>query len=177
MDYYDVLGLQPGCSIEDVKKRYNYLVKAYSPDENPDTELAQKKLLEINEAYIILSDPRRREKYDYHLMHEKVMKQAYDMKSSPDEIPFLFDKQNKKRLSSSDKRHMFLTLVYLVASANIAAVFYFLAKYVVDVSDSAELSHSFDTHIGWMMVIVVGFFFIIINALMKGYLKTGGRQY
>ena len=57
MNPYEVLGVKPGASQEEIKKAYRKLVKQYHPDQykdNPLQELAQKKMVEINEAYDIL---------------------------------------------------------------------------------------------------------------------------
>ncbi|NLK95720.1 MAG: J domain-containing protein [Clostridiales bacterium] len=58
MNPYEVLGIKPGASQEEIKSAYRKLVKQYHPDQyrdNPLQELAQQKLAEINEAYKILS--------------------------------------------------------------------------------------------------------------------------
>ena len=58
MNPYEVLGLKPGASQEEIKSAYRKLVKQYHPDQfrdNPLQDLAQEKLAEINEAYKILT--------------------------------------------------------------------------------------------------------------------------
>ncbi|MBD7912416.1 MULTISPECIES: J domain-containing protein [Clostridium] len=58
MNPYEVLGIKPGASQEEIKSAYRKLVKQYHPDQftdNPLQELAQEKLAEVNEAYRILS--------------------------------------------------------------------------------------------------------------------------
>lgn len=58
MNPYEVLGVKPGASQEEIKKAYRKLVKQYHPDQykdNPLQELAQKKMVEINEAYDMLT--------------------------------------------------------------------------------------------------------------------------
>lgn len=56
--YYQVLQLPVGASQRDIKKAYFKLAKLYHPDINSSAE-AQKKFIEINEAYEILSNPQR----------------------------------------------------------------------------------------------------------------------
>lgn len=62
--YYDVLGVPFGASEEVIRMRYRELAKRYHPDVNPSPEAAAR-MQELNEAYHVLSDPRRR--LAYHL--------------------------------------------------------------------------------------------------------------
>lgn len=50
-DPYEVLGLSPGASDEEVKKAYRSLAKKYHPDLNPGDKVAEEKMKEINAAY------------------------------------------------------------------------------------------------------------------------------
>ncbi|MBQ5311865.1 MAG: J domain-containing protein [Oscillospiraceae bacterium] len=51
MDAYRTLGLSPGASEEEIKKRYRALVKEYHPDLHPGDEAAARRMSEINAAY------------------------------------------------------------------------------------------------------------------------------
>jgi molecular chaperone DnaJ len=62
--YYDVLGVQRSCSIEDVKAAYRTLAKECHPDRNPGDRTAETRFKEVNEAYDILKDPDKRAAYD-----------------------------------------------------------------------------------------------------------------
>ena len=60
-DYYKVLEVNENASFEEIKKTYRKLAFQYHPDKNPGREEMMK---EINEAYAVLSDERKRREYD-----------------------------------------------------------------------------------------------------------------
>ncbi len=62
-DYYEVLGVTPDASSEDIKKAFRKKAFEYHPDRNRD-DGASEKFKEINEAYEVLSDPDKRSAYD-----------------------------------------------------------------------------------------------------------------
>ena len=63
-DYYEVLGLQKGASEDEIKKAFRQLAKKYHPDLNPGDKEAETKFKEVNEAYEVLSDKEKRQRYD-----------------------------------------------------------------------------------------------------------------
>lgn len=63
-DYYAILGVEKGASEQELKKAYRTLAKKYHPDMHPGDAEAEQKFKEVNEAYAVLSDPEKREKYD-----------------------------------------------------------------------------------------------------------------
>lgn len=63
-DYYEVLGVPRTASLADIKKAYRKLARKYHPDLNPGDKAAEAKFKEIQEAYSVLSDPKKRAQYD-----------------------------------------------------------------------------------------------------------------
>ena len=63
-NYYEVLGLTPDVSGEEIKKAYRKLAKQYHPDRKHDDAKGDEKIKEINEAYQVLGHEEKRRIYD-----------------------------------------------------------------------------------------------------------------
>jgi len=63
-DYYEVLGVERGCSEQELKSAYRKLALQYHPDRNPGDHTAEEKFKEAAEAYSVLSDAQKRAAYD-----------------------------------------------------------------------------------------------------------------
>jgi len=63
-DFYDVLGVPKGASLEEIKRAYRKLALKNHPDKNPGDKQAEERFKEATIAYEVLSDPKRREEYD-----------------------------------------------------------------------------------------------------------------
>jgi molecular chaperone DnaJ len=63
-DYYEVLGVARTATPEELKRAYRKLALQFHPDRNPDDPQAEARFKEINEAYEILSDQAKRQRYD-----------------------------------------------------------------------------------------------------------------
>ena len=63
-DYYEVLGVSKGASEQEIKKAYKKMAIKYHPDRNPGDKEAEEKFKEAAEAYDVLHDPQKRQRYD-----------------------------------------------------------------------------------------------------------------
>jgi len=63
-DYYKTLGVDRKATLSDIKKAYRKLARKYHPDLNPGDKTAETKFKEIQEAYSVLSDPKKKGQYD-----------------------------------------------------------------------------------------------------------------
>ncbi len=63
-NYYNVLGVGENADVSEIKKVYRNLAKQYHPDKHPGDKAAEERFKEISEAYSVLSDPAKRQKYD-----------------------------------------------------------------------------------------------------------------
>ncbi|NVK28517.1 MAG: molecular chaperone DnaJ [Flavobacteriia bacterium] len=63
-DFYDILGVSKSASADEIKKAYRKLAIKYHPDKNPDDAEAEAKFKEAAEAYEVLGNAEKRQKYD-----------------------------------------------------------------------------------------------------------------
>lgn len=84
---YDILGrISREASQADIKKTYRILASTYHPDKNPnDSFNANEKMQELNEAYAILSDPKKRAEYNEQLRLYEIQKRVNNSSNQKNE--------------------------------------------------------------------------------------------
>jgi curved DNA-binding protein CbpA len=84
-DYYSILGLSKNCKPKDVKKAYRKLALKYHPDKVPEGEReeAEKKFIQVSEAYSVLSDDEKRNIYD---KYGKIGLEAHERGADPSQF-------------------------------------------------------------------------------------------
>lgn len=63
-DYYSILGVSRNVSVAEIKKGYRKLARKHHPDLNPGDKNSEARFKEIQEAYSVLSDPKKKAQYD-----------------------------------------------------------------------------------------------------------------
>src|SRR6266850_5232767 len=63
-DYYETLSVTRNASAEEIRKSYRKLARKYHPDLNPGDKSSEERFKNVQEAYDVLSDPKKRQMYD-----------------------------------------------------------------------------------------------------------------
>ncbi|WP_207433779.1 tetratricopeptide repeat protein [Sabulibacter ruber] len=75
-NYYHILGVSSNATAAEIKAAYKRLALRFHPDKNPGDQHAEDRFKQVNEAYQILSDPRRRAAFDLQQQYEQYRRQA-----------------------------------------------------------------------------------------------------
>src|SRR5215210_7980890 len=63
-DYYGILGVKKDAKADEIKKSYRRLARKHHPDVNPNDKASEEKFKEVQEAYDVLSDEKKRKVFD-----------------------------------------------------------------------------------------------------------------
>jgi hypothetical protein len=70
-NYYEILGVSPNASQDEIKKSFRNLALQHHPDKNKNSEESKQKFMKIIEAYEVLSDEQRRKDYDNNALQKR----------------------------------------------------------------------------------------------------------
>src|SRR5271170_1327731 len=63
-DHYQTLGIERDADVDEIRKAYRRLARKYHPDLNPGDKTAEERFKKVQEAYDILSEPKKKQMYD-----------------------------------------------------------------------------------------------------------------
>jgi curved DNA-binding protein CbpA len=87
-DYYEVFGIHPTASPEEIARAHKRLAKEFHPDLHPDKPWAKERFQEINRAYEVLRDPVRKGEYDRLRWAEIGKAKTARVQGGPSHMPF-----------------------------------------------------------------------------------------
>jgi curved DNA-binding protein CbpA len=71
LNYYEILGVSPNASQDEIKKSFRNLALQHHPDKNKNSEESKQKFMKIIEAYEVLSDEQARKDYDNNALQKR----------------------------------------------------------------------------------------------------------
>ena len=87
-NYYDVLNVSREASAEVIRAAYRALSQKYHPDRNPHNTEANQRMIEINQAYTVLSDPEQRHQHDLWIARQALQSQLSPVLLARRQTPF-----------------------------------------------------------------------------------------
>ena len=135
-DYYRTLGVTPEVSSEDIKKAYRHLALKYHPDRNPDDHDGEEQLKAINEAYQVLGDEGKRQRYDF--FHSRGLKDNAAYNEGVDDLGEAI-KKRVIRENIAESQHSFIANSRQIASLERALYDLECAVRVADNGEGMEI--------------------------------------
>lgn len=147
MSYYDILGIPHNASQEDIKRAYREQIKFFHPDvfDGPP-EVARIKSTQLNEAYEVLKDPKKRQVYDFKLLEEQSRKEQEERQNKREENQEQRSREEKKESEARTEKQeidhkngidtgYLISLVFLILCL-------FLGYYTIQLYDEAKEKES-----------------------------------
>ncbi|AUG62930.1 Chaperone protein DnaJ [Candidatus Hodgkinia cicadicola] len=103
---YDTLGLNESASAADIRLAFKQLALEHHPDRNLNNSEASKRFKEINEAYTLLKDPKRRAQYDKHGSGDEFARHPFEDVFGGRPFATHFDTPFGRKLSKVRRRHI-----------------------------------------------------------------------
>ncbi len=102
--HYDLLGLRPNASVQEIRRAYRDLSKLYHPDTTTlERAIATQKFQALNEAYAILSSPEKRLSYDYKLGYSRLSVMQPLSANAPGRLSKSYDPTASAYLDPTDR--------------------------------------------------------------------------
>jgi molecular chaperone DnaJ len=125
-DHYQVLAVPTSASTETIKKAFRGMAMKYHPDKHNNSTAATRKFTEIQEAYHILSDPRKRAAYNYERYRNLPQNAEKPLAQSPEEILHassnLYNQLRLRDPDRIDRDILFFQLMEILSAHNLAVL-------------------------------------------------------
>ncbi|NML21053.1 J domain-containing protein [Pseudoflavitalea sp. G-6-1-2] len=158
-DYYTILEVTPVATLQEIKRSFRKLALKYHPDKNDGDQLSAARFVEIQEAYEILSNPKRREAYNYERWYVRYKGEGYANRPlTPDELLSASSQLKETVAGMNHFRLDFNSLSYsiqqLLSQTNIGILQQYkneatnrsIIQNLVHCADALPLQHYFPVH-------------------------------
>jgi len=163
-DYYQILGLEPNASQEEIKRAYRLYASKFHPDKHKGDKFFEEQFLLIREAYEVLSDPQKRIKFDRNFSKNasKQQKTNFDKKRNEDRSSSKHKKPDKK-----PERNIGTLFNWFIIGAGLIA----LSLIIINYSENLETDTSEINSLSTVSTVKPGLYI----GLFSGH-KQGGPQ-
>jgi len=110
-NHYHTLDIHPQATAQEIKQAYRRLAKRFHPDSHTETANSEK-IIEINGAYEVLSDPQRRHSYDQQLFYPQFSSKRRNRKQRNEAAQKQYQRQRARSYSTDTHLDIWLQQVY-----------------------------------------------------------------